>query len=68
MPPEPLTGLCHELVAELTAPPDPQLHFAIFKNLCSKTDSSKTARINACFSIRHVSLNTLSFHHSFTQS
>ena len=32
MPPEPLTGLCHELVAELTAPPDPQLHFAIFKN------------------------------------
>ena len=32
MPPKPLTGLCHELVAELTAPPDPQLHFTIFKN------------------------------------
>ena len=30
--PEPLTGLCHEPAAELTAPQETHLHFTTFKN------------------------------------
>ena len=29
---DPLTGLCHEPFTELTAPPDPHLHFTTLKN------------------------------------
>ena len=32
LPPEPPPGLCHELVAELTAPQDNYLHFTTFKS------------------------------------
>ena len=62
--PEPLAGLHHELVMELTPPQDPNLHFTSFENsiFVQKMDISKTAWINAWQSVciqnvSHISTN-----------